>query len=105
LPTSIVLLPNGQFLYAGNGGAGSISQYSVNTSTGALTPRNVIQANNPVFLDVDSSGQFLLDISESSNMLSVYKIDSATGVLTLLNNTNFPSGAGVRSASFLVPLQ
>jgi 6-phosphogluconolactonase (cycloisomerase 2 family) len=105
LPSSIVLLPNGQFLYAGNGGAGSISQYSVNTSTGALTTSNVIQANNPVFLDVDSSGQFLLDISESSNMLSVYKIDSATGVPTLLNNTNFPSGAGVRSASFLVPLQ
>jgi 6-phosphogluconolactonase len=105
LPTSIVLLPNGQFLYAGNSGAGSISLYSVDTSSGTLTPGNIIGANNPAFLDVDSAGQFLLDISGSTNTLSIYEIDSSTGRLTLLNNTNFPSGAGVRSASFLVPLQ
>jgi len=105
MPTSIALAPSGAFLYAGNTGADTVSQYSVNASTGALTAGSVVHVGNPSFLDFDSSGQFLLVVGESSDMLQVFKVDSTTGNLTPGNITNLPAGANVRAASYLVPLQ
>jgi 6-phosphogluconolactonase len=104
MPTSLALLSSGQFLYAGNNGAGTVSKYSVNTTTGALTPGNVAQVGNPTFLQIDSSGQFLIIVGESSNTITVDKINSTSGDITLLNTTALPSMAGTRSIA-LVPLQ
>ena len=103
-PTSLALLSSGQFLYAGNNGAGTVSEYSVNTTTGALTPGNIPQVGNPTFLQVDSSGQFLIIVGESSNSVTVDKINSTSGDITLLNTTPLPNMAGTRSIA-LVPLQ
>jgi 6-phosphogluconolactonase (cycloisomerase 2 family) len=36
MPTSLALLSSGQFLYAGNNGAGTVSQYSINATTGSV---------------------------------------------------------------------
>lgn len=105
LPMSIALLPSGAFLYAGNNGAGTISEFSVNSTTGGLTPGSIVQVGNPTFLDIDSSGQFLLIIGTSLNSLTIERINPTTGSLTLLNNTNFPASSSVTGASFLVPLQ
>lgn len=105
LPQRLALLPSGAFLYVGNNAAGTISEYRVNASTGALALAAEVQVGNPAFLDIDSSGQFLLIVGESSNTLSVYKIDATTGSLTLSSNTNLPAGSGVRSVSLLLPLQ
>jgi 6-phosphogluconolactonase (cycloisomerase 2 family) len=105
LPQSIALLPSGKFLYVGNNGAGTVSKYTVDTSTGGLTHDGEIQVGNPTFLDIDASGQFMLIVGESSNILSIYKIDSTSGSITLSNNTNLPSGSGVRFLSPLLTLQ
>jgi 6-phosphogluconolactonase (cycloisomerase 2 family) len=104
MPTSLALLPSGPFLYAGNNGAGTVSQYSVNTTTGALTPGNVTQVGNPTFLQIDSSGQFLIIVGESSNSVFVDKIDPASGNITQGNMTQLPPMAGTRSVA-LAPLQ
>jgi hypothetical protein len=82
-----VLLPSGQFLYAGNNGAGTVSAYSVNSTTGALTPGNVVQVGNRTFLQIDSSGQHLLIVGESLNSIFVDKIDPTSGAITQGNMT------------------
>jgi 6-phosphogluconolactonase (cycloisomerase 2 family) len=104
MPTSLALLPSGQFLYAGNNGAGSVSEYSVNATTGALTPGNVVQVGNPTFLQIDSSGQFLIIVGESLHSILVDKIDPTSGAITQGNMTPLPTMAGTRSIA-LVPLQ
>lgn len=105
LPKSVALLASGEFLYVGNNGAGTISQYSVNASNGGLSLAGEIQVGNPTFLDIDPSGQFLLIVGESSNTLSVFKIASTAGALTLSGNTNLPAGSGVRFISPLLLLR
>jgi len=104
MPTSLALLPSGQFLYAGNDGAGTVSEYSVNATTGALTPGNVVQVGNPTFLQIDSSGQFLIIVGESLNSIFVDKIDPTSGDINQGNMTPLPTMAGTRSLA-LVPLQ
>jgi 6-phosphogluconolactonase (cycloisomerase 2 family) len=103
-PTSLALLPSGKFLYAGNNGAGTVSQYSVDASSGALTPGNVVQVGNPTFLQIDSSGQFLIIVGGTSNTIVIDKIDATTGGITQGNTTSLPAMAGTRFVA-LLPLQ
>lgn len=104
MPTSLALLPSGQFLYAGNNGAGTVSEYSVDATTGALIPGNILQVGNPTFLQIDSSGQFLIIVGASSNSLFADKIDPTSGDITQGKMIPLPTGAGTRSIA-LVPLQ
>ena len=103
-PTSLALLPSGKFLYAGNNGAGTVSQYSVDATSGALTPGNVVQVGNPTFLQIDSSGQFLIIVGGTSNTIVIDKIDATTGGITQGNTTSLPAMAGTRFVA-LLPLQ
>jgi 6-phosphogluconolactonase (cycloisomerase 2 family) len=105
MPVSVAFSASGAFLYAGNTGAGTVSQYSVNTSTGGLLAVKVSQVGNPSFLDFDSSGKFLLMPGKSSGTLQIFKVDSTTGVLSTGSTTNLPAGTAVTAASYLVPLQ
>ena len=105
MPVSVAFSASGAFLYAGNTGAGTVSQYSVNTSTGGLLAVKISQVGNPSFLDFDSSGKFLLMPGKSSGALQIFKVDSTTGVLSTGSTTNLPAGTGVTAASYLVPLQ
>jgi 6-phosphogluconolactonase (cycloisomerase 2 family) len=105
MPKSIAISASGAFLYAGNTGAGSVSEYAVNASTGVLVTANVFHAGNPSFLDLDSSGQFLLMPGASSGTLQVFKVDSTSGALTPGSTTNLPAGANASVASYLLPLQ
>jgi 6-phosphogluconolactonase len=107
-PFSLAVDPSGSVLYTNNGGAippgqfsgpGSISAFTVNSTTGALTP----VAGNPLPLSaangitIDPSGKFLL-LTESSfspvvNGVSVYPINKTTGVLgTLVAGSPFATG-------------
>jgi 6-phosphogluconolactonase (cycloisomerase 2 family) len=76
--------PSGSVLYTANAGSlggGSISAFTVNSSTGVLTP----VAGNPLaipvseFVSIDPEGRFLF-VTET-NDLGVYPIDLSTGVL------------------------
>jgi 6-phosphogluconolactonase (cycloisomerase 2 family) len=104
IATSLMLLPSGQFLYAGNNGAGTISAYSVNSTTGALTPGNVVQVGNRAFLEIASSGQQLLIVGESLNSIFIDKLDRTSGAITQGNMTALPTMADTRFTA-LVPLQ
>jgi 6-phosphogluconolactonase len=73
-----------KFAYTGNQGA-SISGYSVNTSSGALTALSgfpLTVGANPTVVAVDPQNRFLFVGDIALGLLHVYSIDSSTGSLS-----------------------
>ena len=90
-PFSVAVDPSGKFVYATNEGGfapTSISMYSVNGTTGALTFRGVVSAaGRAVSVTVDPSDKFAYvatwnDPPGSAGNVSMYSIDGGTGALT-----------------------
>jgi YVTN family beta-propeller protein len=89
---SVALDPSGKFAYAGDGGAfpagsfggsSSVSMYTINRTTGALTSTRMIGAGtNPDSVAVDPVGKFVYVTNFGSNDVSMYTIDATTGGLT-----------------------
>ena len=76
-------LPRAAFAYTGNEG-GSLSGYSVNTSTGGLTPLAgffVSVGANPIAVAVDPQNRFLFVGDIALSKLHVFTINSSTGAL------------------------
>jgi len=99
-PTSVVVNTAGTNLYVANQNSaptGTISEYGVVTSTGAvslLSPATITTVSAPWALAVDSSGNYLLSISEAgSPNLTLYSYDSTnTGQLDF--STSATTGTG-----------
>lgn len=90
-PFSVAVDPSGKFAYAANEGGfapTSISMYSVNGTTGALTFRGVVSAaGRAVSVTVDPSDKFAYvatwnDPPGSDGNVSMYSIDGGTEALT-----------------------
>ncbi len=82
---SVVVDPSGKFAYVANGGGGSasVSMYTINATTGALTSIGTITTGgDPVSVAVDPSGKFAYVTNSSSNDVSMYTINATTGALT-----------------------
>jgi len=71
----------------GNLSSNSVSQYTINPSTGALTVVGaaVLAGNSPRSVTVDPSGKFAYTANFASNNVSLYSINAGTGVLTTVN--------------------
>jgi 6-phosphogluconolactonase len=82
--------PAGNFVYVATqnatpGSAGSVSTYTINAATGALTSMGTIAAGtDPVSVAVDPSGNFAYVPNFASNDVSMYTINSTSGALTLI---------------------
>ena len=77
--------PKVTFAYTANNASGSISGYSVDTSTGVLTalsgfPMNI--GGNPDFVLHDPSGKFLAVSDIANAKIHMYGINTTTGALT-----------------------
>ncbi len=90
-PRSVTVDPSGKFAYVANATANSISAYTINASTGALTEIDqngaaagtaVATELTPQSVTVDPSGKFAYAANLISNTVSAYTIDTSTGVLT-----------------------
>ena len=82
---SVVVDPSGKFAYVANGGGGSasVSMYTINATTGALTSIGTITTGgDPVSVAVDPAGKFAYVTNSSSNDVSMYTINATTGALT-----------------------
>jgi DNA-binding beta-propeller fold protein YncE len=91
---SVALHPSGKFAYAADGGAcpecggsfgssSSVSMYTVNNTTGALTSIGIIAAGTgPDSVAVDAAGKFAYVTNWGSSDVSMYTIDATTGALT-----------------------
>jgi 6-phosphogluconolactonase len=99
-PYRIVADPSGSVLYMANDGVptateatpGSISAFTIDSSTGALAP---VSGNpQPIAaggaISIDPMGRFLL-VPEISGV-SVYAIDTTTGALSAVAGSPFPAG-------------
>ena len=74
----------GRLAYVANQGSNDLSVYSINSSTGYLTPVRFTFAatgTTPVSLTIDPNGQFLYVVDNASNDVSVFSINGTTGLL------------------------
>jgi YVTN family beta-propeller protein len=88
---SMAVVPSGKFAYAADGGAfpagsfggdSSVSMYTINSTTGALTSTGMIAAKaGPDSVAVDPAGKFAYVTNFESNDVSMYTIDATTGAL------------------------
>lgn len=104
-PLSVAIDPSGRFLYVANVGAGvadpgTLSAYSIDSGTGALTPvagSPFAAGNGPDSVVVDPSGRFVYAANygwPGSGTVSAYAIDAGTGALTPVAGSPFAAGNG-----------
>jgi len=90
-----------RFVYVANDGSNSISTYTIDATTGALTAvaSLSVAAGTPHFLAVNPQRGYLYMTNGGSNDVSVYAIDGANGALTAVNGSPFPTGGNPSSVS------
>jgi len=82
--------PAGKFVYVANLGSNAtdlatVSMYTINSSTGVLTPTTpatVATGFFPQGIAIDPSGKFVYTANSDDNTVSMFTINSSTGVLT-----------------------
>ena len=87
---SVTVDPSGKFAYVADGSTNSdgspgvsVSIYSVNATTGALTSIGKVPAGtSPTSIAIDPSSKFAYVTNSSSNNVSMYTLNAATGSLT-----------------------
>jgi uncharacterized repeat protein (TIGR01451 family) len=88
----VAVTPNDQYVYVTNSGGNSVSQYSVSSATGDLTPLSpataVVSASggaDPETIAVDPTGSWAFTANAGANTVSVLRINPQTGQLTLVD--------------------
>lgn len=74
--------PSGRFLYVSNRGHDSIAVFSIDETTGDLTPQGQQPTEpTPRVFNIDPAGKVLLAAGQGSGRLAVYRIDACNGSL------------------------
>jgi len=102
---SVAVNPSGKFAYVAKGGccSTSVSMYTINATTGALTSIGAIATGgNPNSVAVDPSGKFAYvattgDTFASAGNVSMYTIDVTTGALASIGT--IAAGTGSNSVA------
>lgn len=103
-PSSVVVHPSNDFLYAANQNTNSISMFNINSNTGALTevlPRTPLVTTSggvglsPAVMIMDSGGKYLFVGNQITNDVWVYSIGSAGGLTFVSSATLGASPAGL----------
>jgi 6-phosphogluconolactonase len=95
-PYGIAISPNGSYLYTANFGDNTISEFSIDSTSGLLTPIAGSPVGEtytgPVSLLVDPSGKYLYVANQqSSGNVAGYTIGT-DGSLSLLTSSPYPTG-------------
>jgi 6-phosphogluconolactonase len=101
---SVAVDPTGKFAYVTNssnsspGESNSVSMYTMNATTGALTSIGTIAAGtDPASVAVDPTGKFAYVTNSGSNDVSMYAINATTGALTSIGT--IAAGTGPASVA------
>ena len=82
-PISVSIDPLGEFVYVANRSTQNVTPYTIDQTTGALTPGTTVATElNPQAITVDLSGQYVYVANGDSASVSGYTINSTTGALT-----------------------
>jgi len=111
-PQGIRVTPDGKFVVVANQGTSTVSVFSLDATTGALTevPGSPFASGNepgpvaidpPVLAGTTPSGKFVFVGNSGDNTLSAYSIDSA-GSLTPVSGTPIPLGTNAQPSSIAV---
>ncbi|HJY77042.1 MAG TPA: beta-propeller fold lactonase family protein [Burkholderiales bacterium] len=111
-PAGVAVHPSGKFAYVTNFGSSNVSAYSIDATTGALTPvpnspfSTGPAGAHPFGIAVHPSGKFLYVTNNGSGNVSAYTIDATTGALTAIDAIpgtvaidNFAAGTGPQSVT------
>ncbi len=83
--SQIQISPSGKFLYVPNRGNNSIATFTVDASSGRLTPVGHVSTEQvPSAFSLDPAGHFVFAAGSESNRLASYRVDRDTGALTPL---------------------
>jgi 6-phosphogluconolactonase (cycloisomerase 2 family) len=111
IPMSLALTPSRAFLYVANSTSNTVTGFTVNHTSGDLTPvgtailptpvcSNPSTCNfNPMGVAVDSGGQFVFVLNQGSTVpvvapsISVFSIDPVRGLLTEVGGSPFAAPA------------
>ena len=97
-PSGLAIDPSGRFVFVTNQNSNSISAFSINSSTGALTrvPGSPFDSGpGPIGAFVHPSGKFLYVTNNGAGTISGYSIDDTSGALTQITGSPFvASGSG-----------
>jgi 6-phosphogluconolactonase len=87
----IVVSPDGRFVYDSNRGHNSIAIFSIDASSGRLTPVGFepTQGKTPRGFTIDPTGNFLIVANQDSDNIVVFRIDHRSGKLT-------PTGSSIK---------
>lgn len=79
----VVVHPNGRFVYGSNRGHDSIAIFSVDASTGALSPVGHVstQGRTPRNFALSPDGKWLIAANQDGDSLVVFSVDPSTGAL------------------------
>ena len=98
-PYSVAISPNGQFAYVANLNDGTVSTFSINPGTGALSVVGLPVSSGshsfsePNSVTVSPNGQFAYVTNLNEGTVSTFSINPGTGALSLLGAPN-PTGIG-----------
>jgi 6-phosphogluconolactonase (cycloisomerase 2 family) len=94
-PDFVAVSPSGNFLYVTDQDNGSISTFSIDAKTGALTPTTpagVSAGLNPYKVTFDPTGKFAYVPDEGFNKVWMFSVDATTGTLTPNPEIVVPAG-------------
>jgi 6-phosphogluconolactonase len=95
--------PTPRFAYVANFDSNSVSAYTVDPKTGALSAiadSPFAAGTNPSSVTVDPSGKFAFVVNQGDNTVSAYTIHATTGALTLVDGP--PVNTGKRPGALTV---
>ena len=105
-PFALAVTPDGKFLYVTNHGQDTLSVFSINAATGALTPAagspfditvgedDEECGSEPYGLAIAGSGRFLYVADNGCDTVSAFTIDSSTGAPTEISGSPYSVIAG-----------
>ena len=82
--------PNGRFLYGSNRGHDSIAVFAIETSTGTLTPVEIVPTGGkvPRNFALSPDGKWLVCGHQDNALITVFRVDPASGRLTRSEHTS-----------------
>ena len=95
----------GRLAYVVNGAAGSLSGYTINATTGALTqltgsPLAVAGSSSLRQAQIDPTGSFLYVVDSGADVIFAYKINQVTGGVSPISGSPFATGKTPVSLAF-----
>jgi 6-phosphogluconolactonase (cycloisomerase 2 family) len=104
-PVALAFSPGGKVLATANQTDNTVSVFSVNPSTGALTPVAgspfpIGTTHGPLSVAFSPSGALLATANFTSSSVSVFSVNPSTGALTPVAGSPFPIGATPETVAF-----